>query len=701
MMSEAEVARICQTELEAALNLARTADNGRMQAALDYAEGLLPENDDPQGDENRQAVSLDVADMVEAVYAQIAPALEDVGGIQFDAAGVDDEPEALKESAIVRAMLMEGYAGDGGFVALSEQIKDALLLRTGVLSLWVERLESREPEEWRDVPALAVQSLLQPALEGQRIEAVSVEPQEGGAEDVGEQAEGAAEGPEQLFTVKLTRVNVDKRLCAACVPRENFVTSSLDERDLNRCRFTADRIVTSRTRLVQEGFAPAKVKELKRHDPSTYELRLRRRDAADQPAQQAAQDATELVEVWRCYVELADSAASMQSARYRVYYSQDSKMLVAPPQRVGRVCYAVGNVMLYPHRMDGISLFDRLGEVQEVKTRALRNWIENSNKVNRPRLGVDENLANLADAKDATADVIRIKGPNAIVPIPVVDAGASMSALMMAMDKARSERGGAALDMQASATTQIASNQTAQGIERQYSVKEQLAAMMARTMGETGLRSAFQIAHYLLRTQWGGPLTVKVDGQWQTVDPSKWRPRNGVRVRIGQSDSQRAKRMAALDSTLQKQIAAMGQGMDGILTDADKVYQTLYDWSTTAMLPGPERYWIDPKSPTAQQARAQKVQQAQLAQTAQGDGMRAAMMLEKYKVDMKAFTDLVDSMIKAAIEEAKLTLQPAPLEEAGQIAQAGIESSASQAQQSLAAGAPAAPKANGQAGPAQ
>ena len=46
--------------------------------------------------------------------------------------------------------------------------------------------------------------------------------------------------------------------------------------------------------------------------------------------------------------------------------------------------------MLYPHRLDGVSLFDRLGEVQEIKTRALRDWIENSRKVNRPRLGVDE-----------------------------------------------------------------------------------------------------------------------------------------------------------------------------------------------------------------------------------------------------------------------------------------------------------------------
>ena len=692
MIADTEVAKICGTELEAAVSLAQSADDGQMQAALDYSEGRLPGNDDPERDENREAVSLDVADMVEAVYAQIAPALEDVGGVQFDANGADDEPEALKESAIVRSMLMEGYAGEGGFVSLSEQIKDALLMRTGVLAVWIEKTQSKEPEEWRDVPALAVEELLKPNQAGQQLADIEV---------IGDNGEGKPieDGGKEPYQVRLTRINTEKRLCSACVPRENFVVSSIHERDLNKQRFCADRLVTTRARLVGEGFSSAEVGQLKRHDPSTYELHLTRRNEGDEPSQQAAQDATETVEVWRCYVELADSEKSLDAKRYRVYYSRDNKTIIGKPQRVGRVCYAVGNVILYPHRLDGISLFDRIGEIQEIKTKALRNWIENSNKVNRPRLAVNEDLANIADAQDATADIVRTKAPGAIEPVPVVDAGPSLNALLNYADKSRSERGGAALDMQASATTQIASNQTAQGIERQYSVKEQLAAMMARTMGETGLRSAFQIAHYLLRTQWGGPLTVKVEGEWMEVDPSKWKPRNGVRIRIGQSDSQRAKRMIALDSVLQKQISAMGQGMDGVLTDAGKIYNTAYDWTTTAMLQGPERYWIDPESKQAQQTMQRKGQLDQANREQQADGMRAALMLDKYKTDAKSFVDLVKVLVDAAIEEAKLTLSPAPIEAAQDVAAQGAQDAKEQGQASLIAGSPKQP--NGAAGPAQ
>lgn len=702
MLSDERVAKIIGQELDAAVAMLTGADNGRMQRAIDYAEGLLPANDDKNADPNREAVSLDVADMVEAVYAQMAPALEDAGGIQFDAVSADDEPQAQQESEIVRLMLLEGYAAEGGFVSLSECIKDCLLLRTGVLALWIDRTETSEPEQWEAVPELALGDLITPSEEGQRIEGVSVEPDEEAdkeAKQAHEQSAAANDsqapptderaGPQNFYKVSFTRISVDKRLCVTAVPREGYVTSSLAERDPNRCRFSADRIVTTRARLTAEGFDQAKVLQCKRHEPSTYELYLRRGDGADDAKASTAnapQDATETVEIWRCYPLLADADETTTAAkRYRVYYSRDAKILLSKPEPIGRVCYGVGNTMLYPHRLDGVSLFDRLGEVQEVKTRALRDWIENSRKVNRPRLGVDETLANIGDAKDATADIIRIKSPTAIVPIPTVDAGPSMSALMGYMDQARSERGGASLDMQSSAM-QIASNQTAQGIERQYSVKEAMAAMMARTFGETALRAAYQIAHYLLRTQWGGMLTVKVGGDWVQVDPSKWRARNGVRVRLGQSETQRMRRLVALQGVLQMQTQAMQSGMDGILVDASRLFNTASDLVTASQLSGPERYLIDPSSPQAKQAANDKQAAQQRSTESQAAGMRAALLLDKYKTDIGAWGKLLDTFSKAAIEEAKLMMSPTPIDQAQQLTGAGVAAAGNQAQSAAAAG---------------
>jgi hypothetical protein len=685
MLNKQDLAAVLLGELDSAIRQARAGDDGRTALALRYYDGELPANDDKNEDPHRAAVSLDVADMVEATFAQMAPALEDVGGVEFEAASADDEPQAMRESQIVRTMLMDGYMGEGGFVSLTEAIKNALLTRKGVLALWIDRRETRTPETWENVPELAVGEIAMPTRPGQRVEGLQITPEaESEAED---QAEGEQEEAGPTYKVTLTRVDVEKRLCTGAVAPENFVTSSLDERDVNQARFVADRFVTTRARLIQQGFEAGEVAKLKQHDPSTYDLYVKRSPSDETAPRDAQQASTQLVEVWRCYAMLGSTKESPDAERYRVYFSRDSRVVLGEPEKVGRVCYAVGNVVLYPHRLDGVSMFDKIGEVQELKSRALRSWDENLHKVNRPRLAVDENLANLGDVQDATIDAIRVKGPNAVTAIPIVDAGPSMLGFLQYQDQARSERGGASLDMQ-SASMQLASNQTAQGIERQYSVKEQLAAAMARTFAETCLRSAYQIAHYLLRTQWGGELNAKLGGQWATEDPSKWQASTGVVVRVGQSASERMRKALALGQVMQAQVAMMQQGKGGILVDDGRIYNAAYDWIAATQLRSPERYLIDPASPGAQEAAKRQERQQQLSMIAQGDAARAALMLEKYKVDVGALTDLVGELVKAAVEEAKLTLSTAPLDEAQAITGAAAAGAAQSAKADEAAGAP-------------
>jgi hypothetical protein len=683
MLDNDTIAEILDKELANALAIDRSLDGGSRQMAVDYYLGSLPGNDTVQprvlgsglddnvlgdgspvaDDPNRAAVSLDVADMTEAVIAQLLPALEAPGAIEFEAMGPDDEVQAQQESAIVRSVLMEGRAGEGGFVALSEGVKDALLMRTAVFALWVDRKETRTPEEWEAVPSLAVGGLIEPNQQGQRVEGVSLERDE-------EAEQGAVGEAGELYRVKLTRVDVDKRLALAAVPRESFVTSNAETRDANMARFCADRMLLSRSDWVAEGLPEAELKELPPWVETGDEGYIERSRVASwsEASQKAAQTATEMIELWRCYVVLADGKEKVTGRRYRVFYSRAAKQVIGKPEQVGRVCYALGVVTIFPHRLEGVSLWDSIGEIQELKTKGLRNWTENLHRVNRPRIAVDENLVNLADAQDATQDIVRMRGPNGIMPVPCIDAGPSVMGFLQFCDQARSERGGASLDMQASAM-QIASNQTAQGIERQYSTKEARAAMMARTFAETAMRQVWLSAHYLLRTQWGGAIEAKVGGEWQTADPSKWRARSGVVVHVGESRTQAAQRGGALQGvmTAQSALAQAGKG-GGILTDDTRGYNALMDWCYANNLRAPERYFIDPASQPSQQAQQAAQQGAQQAQAQQAELMRAQMMLEKYKTDQKSLTDLIGTLVKAAIEEAKLTLMPDPIEEAQMIA---------------------------------
>jgi hypothetical protein len=655
MIGKQEIERVLASELDQAVQLNVDNDGGNRKLALAYFLGELPAQDDPDVKE-RAAVSLDVADMTEAVFAQMMPGFADVGAIEFEAKNEADEPAAQLESAIVRSMLIEGRGSDGGFVAMTEGIKDALLMRSGIFALWVDRREHRTPESWDLVPAEAITEKTAPTAEGQRIEGLKVE--EMTPEQI-EEAGATVDPAGKLYSVDFVRVDIEKRLAVEALQPENFVTSTVDERDPNRARFCADRWIVTRADLVAAGHSEAEVAKLPACDPTTYDAYISRSKAHDYT--DAAQKSTEYVELWRCYPMLSDKQDGVRAERYKVLYSRDASMMLGKPERVGMVCYALGQVMIFPHRQDGISLFDKLGEVQELKSLALRQWGENLTRLARPRLGIDETLANMADAMDATKDLIRVKGPNALTPMPVIDAGPSAVAFLDYQDRLRTERGGASLDMQ-SATAQIATNQTASGIERQYSVKEQLAAMMARTFAETALRGMYRAAHYLLRTQWGGPIDAKLGGKWVKVDPSQWPARSGMTIRVGQSHTERMRKVQSLGMVMQAQTALIQAGKEGELVDNAKVYNAAVDWIAAAQLQYPERYLIDPSTPESQQASQAKAQQAQQAQAAQAGMTRAMMMLEKYKVDIGALTDMIGQIVKAAVEEAKLTLNPAPLQ---------------------------------------
>jgi len=707
MLSKETIAQVLEKELANAIDIDRSLDNGTRQMAVDFYTGTLPANDTilpgpapgsapgdpateplmpPSDDPNRAAVSLDVADMTEAVVSQLLPALEAPGAIEFEAMGPDDEARAQRESAIVRSVIMEGRAGEGGFVALSEGVKDALLMRTGVMALWVQRRETRTPEEWEAVPEMAVGELAMPSAEGQSVEGLAIE------RDEESEAAREGEGPD-LFRVKLTRVDVDKRLVLAAVPRECYVTSNPETRDANEARFCADRMVMTRSDWIAEGLPEDEIAELPAwtEEGDVGYIERNRSVGWSEQSQASAQPATEAIELWRCYAVLADREDGARGQRYRIFYSRAAKQVIGEPEQVGRVCYALGVTTIFPHRLEGVSLFDSIGEIQELKTKGLRAWTENLHKVNRPRLGVDESLVNLADAMDATQDIVRMRGPNAMMPIPSIDAGPSVLAYLNYCDQARSERGGSSLDMQA-ATMQIASNQTAQGIERQYSTKEARAAMMARTFAETAMRQVWLAAHYLLRTHWGGPIAAKVSGEWVQEEPAKWRPRSGVVVHVGESRTQAAQRSGALQAVMSAQAQLMQTGKAGVLTDDSRIFNAFTDWAYSQNLRMPERYFIDPASPNAQKAAQQQAQAAQQQQQrAEAIALatqRATLMLEKYKVDQSALSDLIGTMVKAAIEEAKLTLQPDPLEEAQLIAGSAAGKASAGADEAAAAAKP-------------
>lgn len=625
-----------------------------------------------RGDEKKgrsQVQSLDVADMVHAVLAQMMPAFSSDCVVSFDPVSEQDEEQAAHESAAVDAQLFDLNTG---YLELHTAIQDILLQRNGHLKVWVDDQVDAVSEKYTALPDEALAMLLEPEQAGQTIQVTSLTEVAGGQD------------------VTITRTTTAKRLRTMAVAPENFLIEkeweSLELTAMGGVRFIAERRIETQTSLLGMGLD---VPDQVILDLPTYSGRDKTDDVArtahSTDSEEAQDQAMRNVLVYECYAMLdqdGDGAAEL----HRIILGSPSAILLNEP--APRRPYVSGTAILRAHRFNGISLYDRLKEIQDGKTGALRQWMDNLNHANNARVKIRDGRVTMEDLADsAPARWVRMRDMGDLEAFPFTDVGPSALAALEYHDKMRSERGGASLDLQ-SAEIQGAQEISGQSLERQYGVREQLAANMTRLIAHTLIRGWYLLTHAVMREQLAGEqLQLRTGGQWMQVDPGQWPERAQVTVKVGMSTAERASRVQSLQMVLMQQKEALGMGLEGIITDRGKVWNTLLDLTQAADLPDASTYWINPDSPAAveaakradagnQQQQAMMVQMQQQAadQQRQHEASLQQMQLqfEHWKTTQETMVKQLQEWMKGEIEEAKIVGEATlDLERAQDTAEAG------------------------------
>ena len=618
---------------------------GQSAGELDnnYAEALRYYYGEPLGNEvagHSTLLSLDLADVVEAEVAQMMPALDSQITAAFVPNGAADEDQAEIESRAVDDAI---WQDNDGFTAFCTSIKDALLMRMAVQSVEMvtETFDTRE--SYTNISTEAVQLALVPEFENETIERVDVV-QVGGSEDDGT----------DRYDLTVNRTTTTQSLVIEPIAPEDFrYAANWSKTSLEGIRFCARRMTPTRSDLLDEGISQAVVARLPTFTSQSNATENARRQGVTYATPTSGQEwAQQQVEVWRCWVRTSQGAKSA-SALWQVDYAGHK---VIRDKQVPFIPLATGTTNIRPYRPEGISDFDRLKQIQDGKTGALREWADNLHWGNVPRVGVIENQVNLLDYAQGKP-YVRIKAPNAISPLPVRDIGASSEQFMGYMDRMRSERGGASLDLQ-SAEAQIAGH-TAHGTERQYSAREMTTKLKSRTFAETLVRQLAMLVHRTMRTFANTEIELKRQGEWQKTDPRKWSERSRLKVNLGASQAEINQRMGALDKIITTQTAAMQAGMRDQLVGLPNIHKALVDFANLAGLSAPDQYWIDPASEGAQKAGQQKqdqaTKQAKDAEDKEKAILSATWALERYKTDVEYKFKYINALLDAEIEEAKIT----------------------------------------------
>lgn len=268
-------------------------------------------------------------------------------------------------------------------------------------------------------------------------------------------------------------------------------------------------------------------------------------------------------------------------------------------------CYPV------PHRWDAEGLFDRLVDIQRVKTTLLRQALDNIYAVNMPMREVEQgsvlNPDILVNSKFGGL-IWKKAGSNPIIPHVIPFTADKAFAAMEYMDKVRIERTGvssasAALDPEA------LQNQTATASQLQHDVNYSQTEFIARNQAELGWKKFFRkrlklaIKHEQVRSipSDEGDEIRGEDGsveasEFRTVSPPKWDANMKVSINVGLGTGSRDRDMSMLNVILNGQIGMADRlGMAGMQSKAleflPRIRMTAVKLAESSGLKNPEEYY--------------------------------------------------------------------------------------------------------------
>jgi hypothetical protein len=594
----------------------------------------------PRGDEvegRSTIISMDVADTVDSVMAELSPMLKSTL-IEFEADGEQDEQQAQLESDFVMHCAQKSNLYDQFYSAAH----NALLLQNGWIKVFVDESIKVWETDHSAVDDMDLTELVTPSGPSHSIEILT-------------QGDNADDPSKSDFTLKHTQKH--KTLCVESIAPEFMLFSGGHEsQDLRDIRFVAEKRLHTRSELVDMGCSQSQVDSLTALNYETYFTNQERQHGYDDH-RGGFEKSTEVVDVYYCY-SWVDVDGDGEAELWHFLVGNYSADVMLKKERAKFVPYATGSALVVPNRVIGLSMYDKMVQVENSKTQVMRQWLDNQNAANNSRFGYIEGEVNLEQAlASRPGGGVGMHTPESYWPLPFNDAGPSCLSALQYLDQVRTERGGAAVDMQ-TGIMQASANAGADASGREWTHKERMTTYYCRNLVEGLFRRTFLLIHEALRCYYDGEMSAKLRGKWTSTNPMRWVPRETVKIVAGLSDSERREKGQQLQLNLQQQMAAMQMGLDGVLVDAGGIYQTLADWVRCADLDAVENFYIDPDSEEAQQAYQSKAQMTE-AQRQSEEDLKQRMFdqeqgLDRYKHDTQLQFDRWKEELGAAIEEMKI-----------------------------------------------
>ncbi len=695
MLSDDDILTIVSSELSLAdSSTYNGVSNVSLEEALKYYLGV-PNGTEIEG--RSQIMSTDVADAIEWIMPQIMKSFTQNNEVViFDPVHDGDEKQAELESEYVYEVLMKQ---NDGFIVLHQFVKDALMQRNGILKVYYAKHNETKTSDYTGISEDQLNSLLssegvemiekseyidqkQTEMKQQQIQQQlqqteqSYQQQREQAQQQGQQVPEEMEikwaqeqqnlalemeKPVMLFDVKVSVTRDRGQIYVDPVPPEEFrLNAQHNSICLDGARFTAHVILKPASDIIEEyGISKEKVKEFP-EGSNFYDREYRfslQNESVFYDRVDSGDESQRLLEVSECYLQLDIDETGISKLMKVTVMGGDSPTDLLSAEEVESMPWVSTTAFLMSHKFSGLSITDRLKQIQDQKTALWRNMFDNMYLQNNQRNVVVENQVNMDDLLvSRPGGIIRAKRLDSIMPLVTPQLGQDAYNMMTYLDQVRAGRTG--VDPDGSATpANIGDRVGSEGVERLMNAKEELVGLIIRVVAETGIKPLCTKIRDLSMKHIDSVLDFRFRGQWYEINPSEWPDRTNCTVRVGTGTGNHQLQVMALSQVLitQKELAASGS----TLVSNKKSFDTMDDYCKFSGLNGAVRYFVDPDSPEGKKAQEAKDQQDK-EEKEKNDGERLAMVKAQLEVaeaeTVKAKAQADNVQLKAQVEQTKSLL---------------------------------------------
>jgi len=333
-------------------------------------------------------------------------------------------------------------------------------------------------------------------------------------------------------------------------------------------------------------------------------------------------------------------------AELRKICSVGDKILANEP--IDRIPFVSITPVKIPHKFFGLSIADLIMDIQLIKSTLMRNLMDNMYNQNFGRYAVLEGQANLDDLlTQRPGGVVRVKSPNAIMPLATPQLEKSSFEMLGYLDQLRESRSGVNKYSQGLNDNALTSHTTATAVNATMTAAQSRVELIARCFAETGVKELMKNIYELVLKNQDHERVVMLRNEWIPIRPDMWRDQYDCTVSVGIGNGNRDQQLTHLSTMLQFAGDAMRGGLK--LVSEKNMYNMGAALVKNMGFQNVDDFLTDPDTIPPQPSGEESLQQAEMQLKQKELEIKAAdIQVKMQKMQQEAAKDAVDAQLKMA-----------------------------------------------------